>query len=122
MHCFNHENAEAVGICKHCSKGVCADCVTDLGFGLACKNLHEAQVEAVNAVIENNTRIYAAAPANSLITPVFYLFMGIVFAAYGYQSRDGLTSLAFIMGVGFIIFSLVVYLRTKVIWQYKKSK
>jgi hypothetical protein len=121
MHCFNHKNAEAIGLCKHCSKGLCDECAADLGHGLACKGIHEEQVEAVNMIIEKNTKVYAAAPQNTVIAPIFYLFMGIVFASFGYQSRDGFSSLSFVMGVGFIVFAVVVYVRNKALFNNQKN-
>ncbi|HCU25594.1 MAG TPA: hypothetical protein DF383_11315 [Deltaproteobacteria bacterium] len=37
MHCFHHQDHEAIGICKACGKGLCQECTVDLGHGLACK-------------------------------------------------------------------------------------
>lgn len=30
MHCFNHDDRDAVDICKACGKGLCPECATDL--------------------------------------------------------------------------------------------
>ncbi len=106
MKCFNHDTNEAVGVCKHCSKGLCIDCCTDLGHGIACKNLHEKEVEQVNSLIENNKKAFASQPRATLIMPIFYLFMGIAFMFFGY--KRGMSSLTFILGSGFTTCGLVM--------------
>lgn len=113
MNCFNHSDKSAIGSCKFCSKGLCLDCATDLGHGLACKNKHETQVENINMLISKNTQVYASAPKNALIAPIFYLFMGLVFAGFGYFSKGGMTDLPFVLGIGFIAFGVVVFIRNK---------
>ena len=113
MNCFYHRDKEAIGLCKHCSKGLCTDCATDLGHGLACKNKHESEVENIDMIISKNVKNYAAAPKNVLIAPLFYLLAGIVFAGFGYFSRGGMTDLPFILGVVFIIFGVVMLIRNR---------
>ena len=121
MHCFNHPAASAVGLCKCCSKGLCPDCAADLGHGLACKDKHEPQVEALNMIIEKNTKLYTDAPKNVLIAPIFYLFMGLVFCIFGAQTRDGFTSLSFVMGLGFVVFAAVVFIRNRAVFEGQKK-
>ena len=113
MNCFYHTDVKAVGICKACNKGICADCCTDLDHGLACKNKHEEMVETYNSIIQGNAKVYKNAGTNTVIAPVFYLFMGIVFAVYGFTSKTGIKGLPFILGVGFIIFAIVVFIRNR---------
>lgn len=48
MNCYYHQSKAAVGICKNCQKGLCAECAVDVGNGLACKNSCETQVLAIN--------------------------------------------------------------------------
>ena len=116
MNCYNHPNTVSVGTCKACGKGLCPECLTDLGHGLACKNKHESDVENYKLIMDKSIRIYKAAPKNSIIAPLFYLFMGFVFAGFGYFSRGGITDLPFILGVGFIIFGIVIFIRNKAIF------
>jgi hypothetical protein len=52
MKCFYHPQIDAVAICKNCSKGICMDCVSDVGNGVACKGKCEAEVQAVNQMIQ----------------------------------------------------------------------
>tara|TARA_B100002003_G_C14063991_1_gene512103 strand:+ start:708 stop:992 length:285 start_codon:yes stop_codon:yes gene_type:complete len=91
--------------------------VSDLDHGLACRDRHEAQVEAMNMIIEKNARIYAAAPKNILIGPIFFLLLGLLFAGFGYARAGGITDLPFLMGIAFIIFSVVSYLRSRALFR-----
>lgn len=122
MHCFNHPEKEALGTCKCCNKGICEDCLIDLGEGIACKGIHEDQVEAINLIIRKNAKAYAAAPKNAMIAPAFYLFMGLVFSGFGYFSRGGPYSLPFIMGAGFSVFAVVVFFRNRELFGDEKVK
>ncbi|MCX4030519.1 hypothetical protein H0A36_26965 [Endozoicomonas sp. SM1973] len=110
MKCFNHE-VDAVGICKHCQRALCKDCCQDLEFGLACKGIHETNVEMLNSLIENNKRAYESQPKATIFGPLFYVFMGLVFSYYGYQK--GLDSLPFILGSGFIVFGVSLFIFNK---------
>jgi hypothetical protein len=117
MNCFYHPDRTAVGLCKHCSKALCPDCAADLEHGLACVNKHEEEVENLNMLISKNTKVQTAAPKNSLIAPIFYLFLGLVFAGFGLFSNGGMTDLPFIMGAGFIVFAVVVFIQNRKIYR-----
>lgn len=107
MKCYKHPEKDAVGQCKHCYKGICRECSTDLGYGLACKGDHEKDVEFLNALIENNKKVYAQSPKSALLGNLFYLLMGIVFIFFGYQKSKFLLIFGIIC-VGFWI-ALVLY-------------
>lgn len=117
MNCFYHSNRAAIGICKHCHKGLCSECATDLDHGLACKEKHEEAVKNINMIINKNTKVYNSASKNTLIAPTFFLFMGLVFAGFGYFSSGGMTDLPFVMGVGFIIFAVVVFIQNRKLYK-----
>ena len=57
MKCFYHPQADAVGTCKHCHRGVCRDCAAERKHGLACRDRCEADVDAVNALIQRNIQV-----------------------------------------------------------------
>jgi hypothetical protein len=96
-------------MCKACAKGLCHQCIVDLGHGLSCKGEHEATVQLYNDMLKRNQRIIAAAPRNILVAPIFYAFMGAVFIAWGLTSPRGMLDFTVILGVGFLIFALVSY-------------
>ena len=84
MKCFNHEDRDAVGQCKHCYKALCKECIADTGVGLACKSEHEKEVEFLHSLIDNNKQAYSGASKSILMSNIFYLLMGILFIGYSY--------------------------------------
>jgi hypothetical protein len=108
MRCFNHPHQEAHGICKVCSRGVCADCSADLGHSLACKNSHEQLAEELHALVLRSVSVQKAAKRSVYIAPVFFAFMGIVFLVTGFQESSRNSSLPTFMGLGFLVFAAVV--------------
>jgi len=113
MKCFNHPDQDAVGLCKHCSKGLCVECASDLGHGLACKGSHERQVEDIDMLITRNTAIQTSAPKTTLTAPIFYLFTGIVFAGFGYFSTGRITNFPVVLGAGFIVFGVITFVQSR---------
>lgn len=89
MQCFNHHDVAAVGICKHCYKGLCGTCATDLGFGLACHGEHEEQVKIVNGMLAKTARIHSANRFGKYGPSAFLIVMGLLFLGFGLY-QDGL--------------------------------
>ena len=96
MNCYYHPTQPAVGICKHCQRGLCTDCAalvisTPLNprdDSLACKDRHEKDVHALNKMTERNLLASARTGANYLRSAWFYLLTGLAFAGFGiYQIR-----------------------------------
>ena len=110
MRCFNHPDRDAIGLCKSCCKGLCHECTSDLGHGLACKGKHEANVEAAHAIIQRSARVQGAVSRNRFAAPALYAFMGLVFSGYALGRGEGVTSFLFVMGAGFLVYSIVVLL------------
>ncbi len=48
MICYYHPTEAAVGICKHCQRGLCSACAADVDDSLACKERHEERVRVTN--------------------------------------------------------------------------
>ena len=94
MKCFYHREAEAVGSCKACSKGLCGACAVDVK-GLACRDSCEEQVRSINQLVDRNIRVSPASErvlgkysGAYLATGVFQILAGVVFGFLG-QSMDG---------------------------------
>ena len=85
MKCFEHRDQDAIGQCKHCSKGLCENCAIDLGHGLACKGVHESEVELLNSLIENNKKSYSQTSKSLFMSNLYLLLMGILFISFGYE-------------------------------------
>ncbi len=115
MNCYYHPDRPAVGICKHCQRGLCAEDAalvpsTSLRPGddsLACKGRHEEQVRDINQLMQRN--ILQAKRVGSIYNrnAIFYFLVGAAFTGYGiYQVRwTGLQGL-FLLIVGlFLLFA-----------------
>ena len=109
MNCYYHPDQPAVGICKHCQRGLCVACAADTGDSLACKERHEDQVQALDALTARNLlqseRVGSAYRRNA----IFYFLVGILFAGFGlYQLRfTGLQAL-FLLFIGlFLLYAAI---------------
>jgi hypothetical protein len=99
MRCFYHPDAEAVGICKSCQKGLCAESAVDFGDGLACQGCEE-RVRALNASLGTAD---AMAASWSAFMGMGMLFVGGLFAAFGLfvlVAWDDAWGAAFFIGMG----------------------
>ena len=113
MICFNHHEKQAVGICKSCQRGLCPECATDLGYGIACKDKHETQVTTLDTITNQSAKIYSVTPKTRNAAPLFYGFMGAIFAGFGLMKGNGVTDLLFVIGAGFIVFAIYLYVYNK---------
>lgn len=116
MNCYHHTEKSAVGSCKHCYKGLCFDCATDTGNGLACHD-HVEAVNAVNQVIDKNIKAVKDAPINLFIGPIFNMLMGVGFVAAGLLIAQKTQPFLLFLGSGFILFALVEIIRSRKIFK-----
>jgi len=72
MKCFYHPDADAVGLCKHCSRGVCHECAAERAGGLACKGIHDDKVDQLSNLVERNMRVSARSGSVRLIAVIVY--------------------------------------------------
>ena len=103
MKCYYHNERDAVGVCRACSKGLCPDCVSDLGPAIACRGRHEEQAKGLIATQSNANRAAS-------ILPGFSIVMGVVFAMWGALSQPFSLYLV-LCGVGFAGLGLFISLR-----------
>lgn len=98
MHCFVHQDRDAVGLCKACAKGLCPDCAVDLGHGLACKGIHEDMVTMYNSIIAKNARVHSTNGKSWVVVPAFFALSGIGFVVFGTFAPDRLQWFLFAFG------------------------
>lgn len=84
MKCFVHENEDAVGICKHCSKAVCKKCAipNELNF-LVCSEICNQEATLYQAMMEKSKMAYGLKPGRLPTTIIVYLLIGVVFFLFG---------------------------------------
>jgi hypothetical protein len=78
MKCFYHPDAEAVGLCKHCQRGLCSACASERDGGLACRDRHESQVDQVSALIRRNVQVGVKSRPLSLISFTIFVIALLV--------------------------------------------
>ena len=110
MHCYYHQDKEAVGGCKSCGKGLCPECAVDLGKGLACRGRCEADVQAVIALVDRSiklspttTRLIESGRSLRSSGFTFNLVIGVIFIAWGLQDTERFSFIT-IVGVCFLAF------------------
>ena len=110
MKCFDHPDSDAIGLCRHCLKGLCSQCAADTGEGLACAGSCEAIVVAMGQMVRaatSATKINTGGAA--YLWPIFFVATGIVFGFA--RSATGrpmdFTSFEVAMAALFIIFGLI---------------
>lgn len=115
MHCFYHHDKDAVGGCKSCGKGLCAECAVDLGKGLACRGRCETDVQAVISLVDRNiqlqpktARLIQAGGSARIAGSLFFLVVGVVFLIFGLTSDREMTIIT-ILGVCFLAYGLFVF-------------
>ena len=112
MHCFYHDPVEAVAICKNCNRGVCRECAVELVNGIACKNRCEAEVEAVNQIIERSKTSYQKTSSAFSRNAIVYLMFAVVFGFWALIRSGGSPGLVWTMlaiAIVFLIASLFSY-------------
>ena len=87
MKCFSHPQSEAVGSCKHCFRGVCAQCARDSGVGLACSESCESQIKSTHALVERNKKLVAFAPKTHTRSALMLTMMAVAFIGFGIVSK-----------------------------------
>jgi hypothetical protein len=83
MRCFYHHDAEAVGVCKNCGRGVCADCASEVDNGIACRQRCEDEVRALNRLTDRSKLAYGRARSAYVRIALFYFVVGLAFMIAG---------------------------------------
>jgi hypothetical protein len=111
MKCYNHVDCDAVGTCKHCSKGVCRECAKESGWGIVCSQACEVEVQALRAMVERNRKLVSIGAKTHQRNAVILFAMAAVFVAFGIVFRGPISVYMYAFGVimlvsgGFAIFN-----------------
>ena len=83
MNCFYHPERPAVGICKHCGRGLCNECAALVDDTLACRERHEEQVRGLNLVAQRGILQATRVRSGFVRNAVFYGLVGVLFMGFG---------------------------------------
>ncbi|GAB4433501.1 MAG: hypothetical protein Kow002_20960 [Anaerolineales bacterium] len=109
MQCFYHPDQPALGVCKHCQRGLCAACISEVDDSLACKDRHEGEAAGLNLLARRNLLQAQRMGSNYRRNAIFYFLSGALFTGFGlYQFRwTGLSGL-FLLFIGlFLMYAAV---------------
>ncbi len=109
MVCFYHPDKPAVGICKHCQRGLCADCAIEIEDVLACKNRHEDEVRALEQLTARNLFQSKRVASAYIRNAIFYGLVGLLFTGFGLMQLRflGLQAVFFILIGVFLLFASI---------------
>src|SRR4030095_10970083 len=114
MKCFNHAANDAVAICKSCGRGICRDCLIEVGTAMVCKERCESAVAGLNDLVSRNINAYKKASEVYRSVALFFGLLGLVMVVMGAvilrRSGNSAGWLAIILGVSLASMTWV-YLR-----------
>jgi hypothetical protein len=118
MQCYQHQDRSAVGLCKACHKGVCAECVTDTGQGLACSEKCVGEVGVLAEIVDRSKQIYGIGsnsrmPSTGILFYAFFAIMCLGFGLYPMTQGRDVEMFLVVLGAGFLVFGAVAYIRTR---------
>ena len=109
MNCFHHPEISAVGLCKHCQRGLCFECAAIVDDVLACKGRHEEEVHQLEQLTAHNIfqskRVASAYNRNA----IFYGLVGVLFSGFGIMQYRflGLQAVFFILIGLFMLYAAI---------------
>ena len=109
MNCFYHPDRAAIGLCKHCQRGLCTECAAVVEDVLACRDRHEDQVRLLEGLAARN--LFQSKRAGSAYTrnAVFYGLVGLLFAGFGTMQLRflGWQAVFFILTGAFLLYASI---------------
>jgi hypothetical protein len=109
MVCFYHPDRPAIGICKHCQRGLCSECAATVNDTLACKNRHEDQVRGLILLAERGVIQARRVGPGYVRNAVFYFLVGLLFMGFGVLQYRllGLQAIFFMLIGIFLLYAAV---------------
>jgi len=109
VHCYTHPAADAIGICRACSRGLCAQCVVDLGHSISCQGQCEKKAEILHSMIAQHEVIIRTSRRNRFFGPAFFTLLGGVFLYFNLDAGD-LWNFGSIAGLCFMLFGVILFI------------
>lgn len=116
MNCAYHPEKPAIGLCKHCQRGLCPECAASVDDSLACKGRHEAQVHALEEMTRLNILKSKRTRSDYLRNTIFYGTVGLLFTAFGASQFQwlGLQAVVYaVIGLALLWAALANYLESR---------
>ena len=118
MKCHAHTDRDAIAICKHCARGLCADCAIPQRGGTACGDACAAAIETTfQQLVDARRRIKLRRSAPKTLGGVFVI-IGI--ACVGLASAQSSLSGSFFQVAGTIL--LISGLLFLMLWRLQQRE
>lgn len=95
---------------------MCPDCAAPAGDSLACKNLHEEQVQAMEVLMQKNILQSNRVGSDYMRNTIFYGIVGTLFTAFGFSQLRwlGLQAVVYLMiGLSLLYAAIANYLESR---------
>jgi hypothetical protein len=83
MKCYNHPTVDAVANCKSCARGLCRECIAEVGLSCSCRSRCEADVATLNDLVERGRTAYQKTSATYFRSGIFITLLGAIFGLLG---------------------------------------
>ena len=83
MHCYNHSEKNAVGICKSCGRALCRGCAAEVGKVVACKDRCESDVVAMLSINRNALQYAKSTKQARYLGPTIFIVVGAMLTTLG---------------------------------------
>lgn len=83
MKCYNHPAVDAVATCKSCARGLCRECIAEVGLSCSCRGRCEADVATLNDLVARAHTAYQKTSATYFRSGIFTTLLGTIFALLG---------------------------------------
>ena len=116
MNCYYHPDKLALGLCKHCQRGLCSECAALVEDVLACKDRHEGQVRTFDEMTKQNILKSKRAGSDYVRNTIFYGIVGLLFTIFGISQIRwlGLQAVVYvIIGLALLWAALAHYLESR---------
>jgi len=104
MKCFQHRDVDAVAVCKHCAKALCAECAAEGKGGISCGGACAEEVELQHTLLHAAKPSLGTAGATLRRTAYFLLVCGAAMLVLGLKDGQTFTTT---MGVIFLVCGLI---------------
>jgi len=109
MRCFEHQEADAIGLCKACHKGLCSQCAVDLGHSLTCAGACEVEARQLHAQVLQNRNSLKTGRSSLYLWPSLLLFMGGSMLVNELIRRGIVLNWGTLFGSGISLFALYMF-------------
>lgn len=89
MRCYNHNEKEAVGICKSCGRALCPSCAAEVEKAVACRGRCESDVATLLSINRNALQYARSTKQARYLGPTMFVVVGSMLTTLG-LTYDGI--------------------------------